>query len=1563
MKTLGLDVGTNSVGWALIEDDKIIALGSRIVPMGAEMKEFEKGNAQTKNADRRINRGIRKSNKRYKQRRNKLLYVLKALNMLPEQFRLSKDFDDPKKLQKVSILPIAEDTDQLDALALYELRTKALTSKVGPHELGRLLYFFNQLRGYAGGDDEEADDKKEKEETEGEEQTLRKLEKVVETVKIVSDLVVIKPKQEDAPDGKKQRTEYEVTIRRQNDEELSGKTFLDKLKKGEDEELQLTIRRNKKGEITSVVIGLPAKTSWRKDMEEFDKQLEESGLHPGQFFYEQLKKNKRFKVRKRVILRQRLQAEFDDIWKEQVKHHPVLSTTDAAFVESIACFLFPGTNAQFKQEQYRKEAIEGGLYHIIRNQIIYYQRELKDQSHLIGKCQFEPEEKVIPKSHPLFQEFKLWEQINKLTINTKKEIEVKGKTKTVYDDKLTSAAFKAALYDELQDKREIGFSTVYKKLGLRDKVDFLNGLNVKGKLKGNDTRQFLKKALGAEVFQEMDLENPEKLKALWEILYYAKGNEYDPRSERTQKVYAFLQTNLPGDGMDLSRRAVEVSKLRFKKAYGSVSEKAIQKLLPLMRAGKYYSYEAIPADTEGKLKELHGDNLTASHQIAAKNDLESFPELLVEGGLMYFLASTIAYGQHTAKQIKAEDSLSHYKFISPIPQGELRNPIGEQMVNETLRLVREIWKQHGKPGQIKIELARELKNSAGERSKISSAIEKNRKANDRIRDRLLELKQDVSAANIERYKLWSSQEDDNGKAIWNDASKSEIEKMKLWEQQGLVSPYTGKPIPLSQLFDKGLYDIDHIIPKSRFFDDSLANKVICERSINDDKGNRTAWEYFDIGSTRKDILTQEQFIEHVNKFFFGRKRKNLLARQIPKDFVERQKKDTQYISIKIKEELAKIVGSANVKTTTGGITDYLRTHWGLTERFKAITKERFEKAKPVKAAGEFERYKKSFEERKKAAEKKGLPFTETLESQESFIKNYSDGYITYDRNRLKIKDWSKRFDHRHHALDALVVACTEQGHVQRLNNLNKVLQDWLRKNKDVVAKDFDGTDDELLETFLRLEKDKREAILNEIEGFRNFDAPWTGFAKDAEEHLRRIVVSIKPKQKLLIQKVEKGPNAGKEDMLRIRGALHEATIYGLRKGKETQRIELTKLAEEKFATEKAIEKIVDETLRDAIRYHLVTVYGKDKKSAFSAEGIKEFNANRVVPVYGIKIHYKSPLLKISLSKLKGKKADAKALIEQGLDANVKEILLRHLIQTHQGDQMAAFSKEGVKALNAGKDKAIKSFKIPPANSPDEEQEEALQRIDRKSSYNHKLYVKTGDNYAFAVLQKGEKRTSDIISFYDAAVLAKDGMKSGRHNVDEIVADYFRGKNPEAQFLFLLKQNELVYLPNADEVVPVNESDARYYEFWNDTAERAKRVYSVVKFSGRQIYFLKHDIAQVIENKAEFGTQNCYEKVDGVSIKDKCVKIQIDRLGKIVPFYQGGRRVSNGIASSLNEPEVTYGKLSIRTFSSFKEMNEADAKEMAAIPPEEHLRNATHVISQIHADELKRPMNKKLKFDS
>ncbi|MBK8952306.1 MAG: hypothetical protein IPM85_08525 [Chitinophagaceae bacterium] len=123
-KILGLDLGTNSIGWALIEPEtqEIIGMGSRILPMGAELNKFEQGQAQTKNANRRITRGARKLNKRYKQRRNKLIYVLQQYEMLPPQIKLSEPFTNPLKIDRISILPVDKNQKQYSATDLLELR-------------------------------------------------------------------------------------------------------------------------------------------------------------------------------------------------------------------------------------------------------------------------------------------------------------------------------------------------------------------------------------------------------------------------------------------------------------------------------------------------------------------------------------------------------------------------------------------------------------------------------------------------------------------------------------------------------------------------------------------------------------------------------------------------------------------------------------------------------------------------------------------------------------------------------------------------------------------------------------------------------------------------------------------------------------------------------------------------------------------------------------------------------------------------------------------------------------------------------------------------------------------------------------------------------------------------------------------------------------------------------------------------------------------------------------------------------------------------------------------------
>jgi CRISPR/Cas system Type II protein with McrA/HNH and RuvC-like nuclease domain len=1526
-KILGLDLGTNSIGWALIEKDeeynngRIINIGSRIIPMGAEVSNFEQGNPQTKNAERRSARSIRRMGKRYKARRNKLLYVLSKTSMLPDQFKFSIPFDNPLKIQKVNLLPIKKGVSQLTALELLQLKVKALNEPIELKELGKLIFNYNQLRGYAGGGNDD-EDVTEEATSENEEADFLKYEKIIAIVKVINDPIKQQAK-------KKGKEVFDIEIE-YDGEVLKGETVLNNLKKNEDVELQIIIRRDKKGNVSSINFTLPIKTNWRKSMEELEEELNKLTEQKGsesylcEYFLGKLLADKNYKLRNKVILRKRYQAEFDAIWESQLKFNPQFRSLveDKEILSSIVGFIFPGNNTEKKQADYRNSAVEKGLKYLLRDQIIYYQRDLKDQSDLIGLCRFEKPEtpidkshpnylqlikpfQVVAKSHPIFQEFKVWEQINKLSINTKtqKGFTKKGEPKYEYNDVPLPANCKQWLFDELQKKKEVsgkGFYTKLEKEGVIIKNEsFLNGIHRDAKFKGNETYLFLKAQL-KEWFDKLELNDTNALISFWDILYNAKGNEYDLDSERCKTIKNFIIDKC-GLVTDIDKLTIRFAKIKFARNYSSLSLKAIEKMLPLMRAGKYFN-EDLPININDNLLKILNENQEDPFLKALQGELEAYQDVLLKtGGMKPSYAAILVYGKHTAESYSGEN-IQTPTDIKPIPQGELRNPLAEQLINEAIKMVAEIWAANGeKPDEVRIELARELKNNADERNKIYKANDTNRKVNERVKQRLRELNKETSLGNIERYKLWSSQANEPfplpEKA--NEPTKEEIEKMRLWEDQKCLSPYTMQPIPLSKLFDKGLYDIDHIIPKSRYFDDSMSNKVVCERSVNEDKGNRTSWEYFEVGSTAiTNLLSKDQFTNYVNQNFFGKKRKNLLATKIPQDPVARQLKYTQYIATRVREEISKIVGSDNVKTTTGGVTDYLRNHWGVNEKFKEIVLDRYKNAQPFFAEIEFKKYEKEYDAKKKEYEKNHIAFDEPFIEKSIFISEFNKEYIKKEDNKLKIKGWTKRLDHRHHAMDALIVACTEQAHIQRLNNLNKELQNQLAKNKDLVKKGFEGTDEELLAEFVNLAAKEREIILEGMESNRSFSHPWKNFSVDAKEALETIIVSHKPKEKLLVQKVEKGEDAGKKDTLRIRGKLHDATLYGLSEGKESYRIKLAKLAGKQFATEKTIEKIIDPLIKESIKKHL-EIYKGNKAEAFSAEGINELNKNRAVPIYGFKIYYKDQSEKYGLKKIGNKKSTQDSfndILNRMIDEDLKNKLISH-IDTKGGDFKEAFSETGIKELNQKLEedfkqknstksfKTINSIKLTPLKSDgeDEEIDLSLLPLERKSSYNNKLMVATGSNYAFVVLEKEGKRHYDEISFFDASNLVNKAFKNGFKNVQQIISRHFEQKHKGSKILFLLKQNEIVYLVQKDENIITDNKHPDFEAFWNDKKSRSKNVYKVVKFSGKEIYFLKHDIANTLVNKVEFGSQNCYRNVNNVSIKEHCIKLKVDRLGNIKPL--------------------------------------------------------------------------------
>ncbi|MCF7840942.1 MAG: type II CRISPR RNA-guided endonuclease Cas9, partial [Candidatus Marinimicrobia bacterium] len=123
---LGLDLGPNSIGWALIDDEagKIIGTGVRIFEEGLNRKGAQE---ESKNATRRAARQARKMNARRKNRLKRLSYILTDLSMFPGS-----------KNEEAAFF-------QIDP---YKVRAEGLHRKLTLFELGRAFYHLNQRRGY-----------------------------------------------------------------------------------------------------------------------------------------------------------------------------------------------------------------------------------------------------------------------------------------------------------------------------------------------------------------------------------------------------------------------------------------------------------------------------------------------------------------------------------------------------------------------------------------------------------------------------------------------------------------------------------------------------------------------------------------------------------------------------------------------------------------------------------------------------------------------------------------------------------------------------------------------------------------------------------------------------------------------------------------------------------------------------------------------------------------------------------------------------------------------------------------------------------------------------------------------------------------------------------------------------------------------------------------------------------------------------------------------------------------------------------------------------------------------
>ncbi|MCM1221569.1 MAG: hypothetical protein NC548_44535 [Lachnospiraceae bacterium] len=1264
-----------------------------------------------------------------------------------------------------------------------------------------------------------------------------------------------------------------------------------------------SIKKDKEGN-DKYSIRMPKEDDWNLLKKRTEADIDDSRKTVGAFIFDEILSRPEQKIigkLVRTIERKYYKEELKIIIEKQKEYHPEL--TDSALYKECVNELYANNEA------YNTSISDRDFAYFLVEDIIFYQRPLKSQKHLIANCPFEERfyidsktgtKKSIPvkcihKSNPIFQEFRLWQFVQNLKIyrNDETNIDVTNEFLPDYKDFVD-------VYEWLDTQKEVDQQTFLKKyLNIKKPQEYRWNYVGDKKYPCNRTRYAVASKLSDEERKKL---TPELLTKIWHLLYSISTQE------EINSALADNKLNREGIYHELRQYFSEESIAKLKSVkfddedYGAFSEKATKKLLALMRIGKYWNYDNIDRNTQVRIEKLLAGEFDKNITNRVREKVKDFKDVSAFQGLPLWLASAVIYNEKPKDKWDSPEDIDIY--LSNFKQHSLRNPIVEQIVTETLRTVRDIWKQYGNLDEIHVELGREIKSTKEQRERMTRSIIENENTNKRIRALLKEfMDPDYEIEGVRPYSP-SQQEllkiyeegalynrehnpdvkDDEKEAIkviskklssedvTKRPTKSEIYKYKLWLDQNYISPYTGCPIPLAKLFTSE-YEIEHIIPQSRYFDNSFNNKVICEAEVNRLKDNQLGFEFIQnhhgeivtLPNNRTvAILDVDSYKDVVKKLYSANKTKlrNLMLEDIPDEFINRQMNDTRYISRFITALLSNIVReeiasgefehestSKNLIVCNGNITTRLKQDWGINEVWNRIILPRFERMNRIC-------------------------------ENNSFTCINSEGHtIPAQVTGLN----KKRIDHRHHAMDAIVIACTTRDHVNLLNNeaakssnreMRYALSHKLRRYEPVIV------------------NGKTRNVPKE------FIAPWNTFQIDVLAALKNIVISFKQNLRVVNKttnhycsyrdeqgnlrldkngKPQKGFIAQKQnqDWLAIRKPLSQSTAYA--------KVSLRKIKDVRLGI--AINEpkhIVDKDFKKEILRLLSLGYDEKKIRNYFQEGENkdiwaEVNLNKIKYYYFTEDTFATRKPVGDLQSIgKGKTPEeirensVKWIEESITDTAIQKILIRHLDENF-GNPGIAFSPDGIERLNEN----IVNLNNGKGHMP---------------IYKVRVY-ESGSK--FSVGAKGNKGAKYVeaakgTNLYFGIYVDKNGVRSYETiPLEKVIGCVKEGKSPVPEItddgrklLFYLSPNDLVYVPDKKEI---NERSINVIN--------RNRIYKMVSCNKSQCFFVLSNVATPIINKVEFTSSNKMEKaISGEMVKNICVPIKVDRLGQIT--YIGKEHLPN-----------------------------------------------------------------------
>lgn len=830
---------------------------------------------------------------------------------------------------------------------------------------------------------------------------------------------------------------------------------------------------------------------------------------------------------------------------------------------------------------------------------IFFQRPLKSQKGLIGKCVFEPNKPRCAVSRPEFEEYRMLCFVNNIKIKTPDDEKLRFLTDAEKEKVKTPFFRKSKEHFDFDDlAKQLAPKTQYKYFRARDinPEDWLFNYHMKTTVSGCPVSARFKGLFGDDFmgFQNEYVRESDGKKStidindVWHVLYSYDSDE---------KLAEFAQNRLKFDDVQLK----DFLKIRLKQDFASLSLKAIKKILPYLQSGLIYSHavflanmeEIIPQDiwkdkknrdyirdeikllidTQNEEKDIltivNGIITTARKpennyswsdetKVFFEKDLkikiasyfgpkryEAFPEekknrielqalLLLEKQMqkntgrgeyakiqridervLGFITDNFEVNKVQLTKLYHPSAIDVYKppvkgkdgnyYLGSPMVSSIRNPMAMRAMHQLRKVINELIKEEliDSSTKINIEMSRGLLN-ANERKALQNWQRDNetkrKNAADKIREHL------------------------NG-----EPSHDEILKYQLWEEQQHRCVYTGNAIALSEFLGPNPnYDIEHTIPRSLSFDNSQANKTLCENRFNrSEKRNKIPFELSNYSEILDRIEGWKEKYEELDKQIqvAVRQSRGAMDKDSKDRFIQKRHKlsyQRNYWRDKYQRFTMKDVpdGFKNSQLVdTGIITKYSRMY----------LKTLFDKVYTVKG-------------------NTVADFRKIWGLQEEYIKK-------------------ERVNHIHHCIDAITIACISK---QQYEKLAEFYHDW-------------------------------EGLhIKGVEQLPPAEKPWVTFTEDVKAIEKEILVShytpdVLPKQskkKLRkrgrIQYNKKGePIYLKGDT--VRGSLHKDTFYGAikrqevnNKGEAEEKIKYVVRKPLDMLEDSHIKNIVDERVRTII---------------------------------------------------------------------------------------------------------------------------------------------------------------------------------------------------------------------------------------------------------------------------------------------------------------------------------------------------------------------------------------------